>query len=322
MPPQTDKAEVNIAVSTSAILDMSAADAIWRAEQTGQQKSGAYFKYMKNKMDKPFEPGPLFETIKALAEKPNHKIILVSRNSLMTGIRAMRTLLDAQIVPDKFSFTNGRPAAPYLAYYKPNKFLTLSEEDAKQAHDLGIATVVYDHLRSATVSHTAPQVRTKPNFSTDADLRRDFLARSGGRKLSAIYDFDGVLADTSSDKIFEQHGLEAFRNHEANNVRHPMESGPHWKEFVRETGDTEEYITHIVSSRGTVPFMRIAETLLSHGIEPTGESHGTNGKDKGPLLKIMCERYGPETMFADDSASKVENAQKHGIKTAGRAVTN
>ena len=316
-----------LGVTTSVLFDMSEPDALWRAEQNGDKAPGTYAAYMRDNIDYSLKPGPVFDFIAAWSQRPDHKIVLMSRNSMITGVRAMSSLLEVGVMPDQFVFTNGRSALPYIPYYQPNKFLTTDKNDAQaiQAR-YRVASASFDHKNTdavvdfvkdekVTPLYKGPQlVRHKPiqpTFEKSADIPD---------KISIIYDADGVVFDRSSEDVYQQHGLEAFRDHERQNINIPMQRGPHWNEFYDETRNIANYLTHILTSRGAEAFIRLGKTLANNDIEPSGEAHGVDGANKMPLVKIMQSRYGATTIIFDDSLSKIADAPSHGV-TAGLVPT-
>lgn len=312
-----------LAVTTSVMFDMSEPDALWRAERNGDKAPGTYAAYMRDNIDYNLKPGPVFDFIVAWSQRPNHKIVLMSRNSMITGVRAMSSLLHVNVIPDQFVFTNGRSVLPYIPYYMPNKFLTTDKADAQAIQTrYKVASASFDHkkydavvdfVKNDTVEplYRGPQLLShesiQPSFEVSADVQD---------KISIIYDADGVVFDRSSEDVYQRHGLKAFREHERQNINAPMQQGPHWSEFYEETKDKSNYLTHILTSRGAEAFIRLGKTLANNDIEPSGEAHGVDGAKKMPLAKKMQSRYGATTIIFDDSFSKIVDAPSYGV-TAG-----
>lgn len=318
------KKTTKIAVTTSVLFDMSEEDSIWRREQIGDLPKGSYRSFMRERLDEPLKPGPAFENIQALAQSRSHEIILMSRNSPLTALRAMRTLLDNDIIPAQYVFTNGRSIMPYLPYYQPDEFRTTNEIDAQEAANIGVASLVYDHINpDAFVEYESRNnVRplfTGPRATTPADLKRSFEGQADQEYVAShVYDFDGVLAGLESEKVFEKQGLEAYRVYEEQNARVPLSKGTHWNRFVSDSKNPE-IKAHIVTTRGGEAGFRPIEMLAYNDVEPDGEVHCVGGEPKGPLLRIMQQRYPKGFHFVDDSPSKVKSGLDNGV-SAGRVV--
>ena len=316
-----------LGVTTSVLFDMSEPDALWRAEQNGDEAPGTYAAYMKDNIDYSLKPGPVFDFIAAWSQRPDHKIVLISRNSMATGVRAMSSLLEVNVIPDQFVFTNGRSAHPYIPYYQLNKFLTTNKNDAQAVQArYRVASASFDHKNPNALVDFVKDESVVPLFRGPQLVRHEAIQPSFEAsadtpdKISFIYDADGVVFDRSSEDVYQQHGLDAFREHERQNINIPMQRGPHWDEFYNETRDKLNYLTHILTSRGAEAFIRLGKTLANSNIEPSGEAHGVDGAKKMPLVKKMQSRYGPTTIIFDDSLSKISEAPSHGV-TAGLVPT-
>ncbi|NCO04288.1 MAG: 5'-nucleotidase [Alphaproteobacteria bacterium] len=317
--------KTKIAVTTSVLFDMSEEDSIWRREKAGELSRGSYYSFMRGRIDDPLKYGPAFDNIKALAQSRSHEIILMSRNSPLTALRAMRTLLANHIIPAQYVFTNGCSITPYLPYYKPDEFRTTNESDAQEAANLGFASLVYDHVNPDAFVEYEPQNKVHPLFTgpraiTSLDIRQSFQGKVSQEYIAShVYDFDGVLAGLESEEIFERHGLDAYRAHEEQNARIPLSKGTYWERFFADAKNPE-IKAHIVSTRGGKAGFRPIEMLAYNNVEPDGEVHCVGGEAKGPLLGIMKDRYPRGFHFFDDSHSKVKSGLEHGV-LAGRVVT-
>ncbi len=318
------KTKTKIAITTSVLFDMSEEDFVWRKEHADELPKGSYRSFMRERIDVPLKPGPAFDNIQALSQSESYEIILMSRNSPLTALRAMRTLLEQNIIPAQYVFTNGRSFLQYLSYYKPDEIRTTNEDDAQEAANLGYAASVYDHINPNSFVEYKPHTNIEPLFRGPKllqldDLKGTFRGPANHEYIAShVYDFDGVLAGIESEEIFKQRGLEAYREHEEKNARTPLSKGTYWNRFVTDAKNPE-IRAHIVTTRGGKAGFRPIEMLAYNDVEPDGEMHCVGGEPKGPLLEIMKKRYPKGFDFKDDSDSKVRSALDYNVP-AGRVV--
>lgn len=132
--------------------------------------------------------------------------------------------------------------------------------------------------------------------------------------LCLISDFDGVIGDGSSEKVFQDaiqnnaHKPELeFAKHEAENVSQPLAPGPLCQlvqkvSFSQETSDDVEL--HLVTARGGHAIQRAVMTLQSYDIHPR-QVWFMAGENKNKALEFIFNDAMKEklTLFVDDSSS-------------------
>jgi 5'-nucleotidase len=130
-----------IAVASSALFDLTESDSIFKAN--GIQ---AYKKYQEKKVDIPFEKGVAFPFISRLLilnesfkEEEPIEVILMSRNSPETGLRAFRSIKHYRLNITRAGFSSGAPHFKYLPAFNTTLFLSANEEDVKAALANGFA---------------------------------------------------------------------------------------------------------------------------------------------------------------------------------------
>jgi 5'-nucleotidase len=127
-------------------------------------------------------------------------VILLSRNDPDTGLRVMNSIEGQRLDITRAAFVKGRDPYRYIAAFGASLFLTANERDVKEALRMGSpAGLVLDSLLN--------------NEADDAELR-------------IAFDFDGVLADDSSECIFRDSGLEAFQQNERDKAEVACAPGP------------------------------------------------------------------------------------------------
>lgn len=325
-------------IGTSIVFDMSEADAVFRkvtAEKGRAEGEAAYRAYMLERMDEPLDLGPGFEFVQSYLAHPHHELVICSRNSALTALRAMRSFYKHGLIPDRLFFTNGGDLASYMEAYDVDFFLSTNVDDIKAVNDAGTPAALVRHkkktvevdelvkaMAQANVATVKP--RTRPqlvhvgnmegNTSAPPSAKQKFKAVKG--RLCYVYDYDKVLAGPESDDFFEANGLEAYKTVEAQMRDTPMEEGPFFHLYQKQIGinrraplGTEPYKISIVTARGGLASFRALNQLVHWGLEPNGEVHFRNGTSKQPVLEIMREEAPLGSIFFDDGEKNINAAE-------------
>ena len=289
MPYPIEKKLV-IAVSSSALFDMQDSDAVFRQE--GEE---AYRKYQRKHMDDPLKEGVAFPFIKRLLnlnasfpEEQPVEVILFSKNSPETGLRAFRSIQHYNLNISRACFSSGKPNHQYLPAFNSTLFLTTNREDAREALANGITAGV---------------------------VGKQEIQDSNEEGLCLAFDFDGVIADDSSERVYEEQGLAAYQEYEKVHGAHPLKSGPIANLLKRissfqkleRTKQQEDpkyrrlLKTAIVTARNAPAHERVVFTLQSLEIE-VDEIFFMGGVEKARLLNILKPH-----IFFDDQESHIKN---------------
>ena len=289
MPYPIEKKLV-IAVSSSALFDMQESDAIFR--QDGEK---AYRKYQRKNIDSPLRTGVAFSFVKRLLslnaffqEEQPIEVILFSKNSPETGLRAFRSIQYYKLNISRACFSSGNSNYQYLPAFNSTLFLTTNIEDAKEALANGITAGV---------------------------VGKQEIHDSNEEGLCLAFDFDGVIADDSSEKVYKEQGLEAYQAFEQEDGTHPLKSGPiaellkrisSFQKLEREKAQKNPSYkrllkTAIVTARNAPAHERVVFTLITMGIE-VDEVFFMGGVEKARLLNILKPH-----IFFDDQTSHLEN---------------
>ena len=289
MPYPIEKKLV-IAVSSSALFDMQDSDAVFRQE--GEE---AYRKYQRKHMDDPLKEGVAFPFIKRLLnlnasfpEEQPVEVILFSKNSPETGLRAFRSIQHYNLNISRACFSSGKPNHQYLPAFNSTLFLTTNREDAREALANGITAGV---------------------------VGKQEIQDSNEEGLCLAFDFDGVIADDSSERVYEEQGLAAYQEYEKVHGAHPLKSGPIANLLKRissfqkleRTKQQEDpkyrrlLKTAIVTARNAPAHERVVFTLQSLEIE-VDEVFFMGGVEKARLLNILKPH-----IFFDDQESHIKN---------------
>lgn len=198
-----------VGVASSALFDLTEADSVFRTR--GEDE---YRKYQEEHVADPFDPGAAFPFVKRLLslndlskdEAPLVEVIVLSHNDPETGLRVMRSIAHHNLQISRAIFMQGRSPYKFMEALNMSLFLSQNANDVREAIDLGFP---------------AGQVLGSPAAEPE-----------DGIDLRVAFDFDGVLADDSSERIMQAEGLPAFHEHEEENVDVPLPEG-RLSEFLR-----------------------------------------------------------------------------------------
>lgn len=204
MPYPIDKKFV-IAVASSALFDLTESDSVFR-----QQGESKYREYQEKNIDNPFEKGVAFPFIKRLLslnesfpdEQPI-EVVLMSKNSPETGTRAFRSIQYYKLDISRACFTSGKSNFQYLPAFNATLFLSANLDDVKSALETG---------------YSAGRVLSK-HYIQDND---------NDNELRIAFDFDGVLANDDSEKIYKASGgnMKEYFQHEQQHANEALPLGP------------------------------------------------------------------------------------------------
>lgn len=281
-----------VGVASSALFDLSDADAVFRDH--GEVK---YREYQEEHIANALEPGVAFPFIKRLLSlnnlsqngTPLVEVIVLSRNDPETGLRVMRSVAHHGLPISRAIFTQGRSPFKYMGALNMSLFLSQNEQDVRTALEMGFA---------------AGQVLGLPA----ADPR--------GTDLRIAFDFDGVLADDSSERVMQAKGLPAFHAHETEHLEEPLPEG-RLSEFLRGINriqDIEEALVEtqpdynrrvhvaIVTARNAPSHERVVKTLQSWGVR-VNDAFFLGGIEKAKVLRVLNPH-----IFFDDQLGHLEGA--------------
>lgn len=269
---------------------MQDSDAVFRQE--GEE---AYRKYQREHIDDPLKEGVAFPFIKRLLnlnasfpEEQPVEVILFSKNSPETGLRAFRSIQHYNLNISRACFSSGKPNHQYLPAFNSTLFLTTNREDAREALANGITAGV---------------------------VGKQEIQDSNEEGLCLAFDFDGVIADDSAERVYKEQGLAAYQEYEKVHGAHPLKSGPIANLLKRissfqkleRTKQQEDpkyrrlLKTAIVTARNAPAHERVVFTLQSLEIE-VDEVFFMGGVEKARLLNILKPH-----IFFDDQESHIKN---------------
>lgn len=290
-------AKLNVAVSSSALFDLTEADQVFRKDGLG-----VYRAFQLDRVAEPLKPGPAFGVIKALSsikDKEGNLLVniqMVSRNCLVSGLRILHSMRHHGIHVDRAAFTGGVTQMEYLKAYQTDLFLSTNNEDVLSALKLGYAAA-----------------RIYPNIHTmDVD------------QLRLAFDGDCVLFSEEAEKVYTEQGFDSFVEHEVLHENRPLPAGPFFK-FLARLHDVQKSFsgsvcpirTALVTARSFPTHIRPITTLLHWGIH-IDECFFLAGNDKTGVLSVFRPHlfFDDQTKYCDKAAPFVPTAQVPNIVTA------
>lgn len=293
MPYPIDKTLV-VGVSTNALFDLRLEDSMYK--NNGVE---AYMKYQIENKNTPLEKGTAFPFIRRFLEinkiyskEQPVEVVLLSRNSPETGIRAFNSIKKHGLDITRACFTTGAAPFPYIPAFNISLFLSTNQNDVKEAIESSYPAGLMLH--------------TDVSDNDDSELR-------------VAFDFDGVLADDEAEIVYKTTGqLEMFHQHETAKSDIPLNPGiladffkklsffqkletkkrrtdPSYKKMLK---------TSILTARNAPSHERAINTLKAWNVE-VDEMILTGGIEKKRFLEIMKPH-----MFFDDQVSHLDTDLK------------
>ena len=210
------------------------------------------------------------------------EIVVASSIDPATGIRVMASAEHHGLRRLRGLFTGGADISTYLEVLGVQLLLCRNSHDAQRSIDAGIAAATVTDLPAGYIRDDDP--------------------------LRVAFDGDAVIFSEESERIYRDHGMEAFIAHEEAKAREPMRAGPFAQVLAamarmqREAG-RDAVRTALVTARNAPVHERMLRTLLAWGIE-IDEALFLGGWDKGAALRAFRPH-----MFFDDGPLHIEAAR-------------
>ncbi|MEU1622375.1 5'-nucleotidase [Streptomyces sp. NPDC005722] len=277
-----------VGVASSALFDLEEADAVFR--EHGEE---VYRAYQEDHLDDTLGKGVAFSFIRRLLslndlsspDDPLVEVIVLSRNDPDTGLRVMRSIQSHGLPISRAIFMQGRSPHRFIPALNMSLFLSASETDVREAVALGLPA---GRVLGSAVA----------DDSEDQDLR-------------IAFDFDGVLADDSSEQVFQSDGIEGFRSHETMNADTPHAPGPlrdflasvnrlQQREEEERAKDADYKIrvrVSLVTARNAPAHERAVRSLKGWGVT-VNDAFFLGGIDKSRIMGVLKPH-----IFFDDQVS-------------------
>ena len=279
----TDK--LVIGISSRALFDLELENGIYQRDGVA-----AYTAYQREHEDEPLRPGTAFPLVRALLKLntaiPGRRlveVVVISRNSPDTGLRAFNAIEAHKLDITRAAFTGGESIDRYLHAFKVDLFLSRDAADVQAAIDGGVA--------AAQLYDVPPDYQAPDN------------------QIRIAFDGDAVLFSAESERIYKQKGLEAFIRHEQRHRHKAMTEGPFAKLLLR-LAEVQQHFPPgecpvriaIVTARNSPAHTRVIHTLRAWNVE-IDEAFFLGGLPKDQVLHAFGAH-----MFFDDQEIHVESA--------------
>lgn len=113
-----------VAVASSALFDLAESDAVFK--NNGPK---AYREYQEENLDTPLDIGVAFPFVRRFLEINNRfpdkrpvEVVLLSRNSAITGKRVFRSILHHSLDISRAAFLEGKSPYPYIPAFNASLF--------------------------------------------------------------------------------------------------------------------------------------------------------------------------------------------------------
>lgn len=279
-----------IGVSSRALFDLSYENEIF--EKEGVE---AYRAYQREHENECLKPGPGFALVQALLKlnersgsEKKVEVIVMSRNSADTSLRVFHSIREHGLPITRAVLVSGASLAPYLEAFHTDLFLSAHEDDVQSAIDCGIAAgiICSDGIHTYDSGQIPSQIRI-------------------------AFDGDAVIFSDESERIFKEHGLEAFEENERMQAQNPLKEGP-FAGFLRLLSDLQkEYSqeeapirTALVTARSAPAHERVIRTLRAWDVR-VDEAFFLGGVSKRDFLKAFGAH-----IFFDDQAVHTQAASE------------
>lgn len=280
-----------VGVSSSALFDLDDSDGVFRSQGIGE-----YRKYQEARIDDALSPGIAFPFVRRLlslndlAPEPVVDVVVVSRNSPETGQRVLRSAAKHGLPIVRSCFLDGEAPYPYMTAFGMSLFLTANEADVR-----------------AAVGMDQPAGQVLPGHYED---------NLADPQLRIAFDFDGVLADDESEKVFATGGLQAFESFEEAHAHLPHQPGLlkpllvgiNRIQALEEAAATQDstyerrVIVSLVTARGIPAHERALYSLRAWGLT-VNQAFFLGGHAKAPILQTMQPH-----LFFDDQLRHLVDA--------------
>lgn len=280
---------LSVGVASSALFDLSESHQVFQ-----QYGVDAYRQYQQDNLNRPLRPGPALPFLRRLLDLNNVvdnavDVIVLSRNSADTGLRVMRSIETAGLPITRAVFREGLSPFEFIPALGMSLFLSANPQDVADA-------VADGHPAGTVLSGEAIEDR--------------------GEGLLVAFDFDGVLADDSAERVFQTQGLGRYAIREAELAQVPLTPGPlagfleglnqiQAVEAARATREPEyrrQLRVALVTARAAPAHERAINSLRLWGLK-VDDAFFLGGREKAPVLEVLRPH-----LFFDDQRRHLDQA--------------
>lgn len=289
-----------IGISSRALFDLDESHHVF--EKEGLQ---AYRNYQIENENNPLQPGVAFSLVEKLlairhpqTAEALVEVILLSRNNADTGLRIFNSIEHHKLAISRAVFTQGESPYPYVSAFGAHLFLSSHAEDVAKALQAGVAAA---RILAGKIGKGHPQ------------------------QLRIAFDGDSVLFSDESERIYQEHGLQAFTEHEKKLAKRPLAEGP-FKGFLTALHHVQSVFpatdspirTALVTARSAPAHERVITTLRAWNIR-IDEALFLGGLNKTDFLTAFGADFffDDQTRFCDLASPYVATGHvPHGVRNA------
>lgn len=285
--PYPIETKLVVGVSSTALFDLRVEDEVFR-----NHGIEAYRQYQEEHRGESLKKGVAYPFIKRLlhinkvySNEVPIEVVLLSKNSPEVGLRIFDAIQEHELNITRAAFTSGRSPYEYIPSYNIALFLSTNDVDVSKAIEAGYAAGKFINAEVADDDDSAG--------------------------LRVAFDFDGVIAGDSSERVYKATGIDLFHQHEVEHVEEPLEAGP-LADFFRRLSkfqalETEKenldpkyhkmIRTAIVTARNAPSHERAIRTLKDWGVT-VDDMFLLGGIEKSRILNVLK----PHIYFDDQLA--------------------
>ncbi len=289
--PETLEDKLVVGISSRALFDLDEANTVFE-----QQGLSAFREYQREHEREILEPGTAYPLVKGLlavndrAGEQLVDVIIFSRNDADSAMRVLRSIEAHELPITRGVFRGGRDPWPLLPALSCDVFLSAEPSQVVKAREHGVAAALI-----------LPGAR---------------LANEDITEVRIAFDGDAVLFDPASQHVYDEHGLDAFHEHEDTHQDEPMSPGP-FRPFLdglariqAHFGAASPVRTALVTARAAPAHYRVVNTLRSWGVN-VDETYFLGGVEKTEVLKAFGAHifFDDQRIHAERAAAQVPAAQ-------------
>jgi 5'-nucleotidase len=276
-----------VGISSRALFDLEDSNLIYE-----QQGIEAYHRFQIENENVVLPMGVAYDLVEKLlllkhptSEESLVEVILLSRNSSDTGLRVFNSIQHYNLNITRAAFTNGESPYHYIGAFGAHLFLS--------ANPMDVAGALSAQCAAATIL---------PSQKSSAC----------SKQLRIAFDGDAVLFSDEAEQVFQKEGLEAFKEHEGESAKIPLQGGP-FKGFLVALHQLQTLFpvnecpirTALVTARDAPAHERVIRTLRAWNIR-IDEALFLGGMEKGKFLKA----FGADIFF-DDQKKHCDSTRVH-----------
>jgi 5'-nucleotidase len=275
---ESDPGPLTIGISSRALFDLDASHRVFESE--GLER---YMAYQREREDEVLGKGVAFHLVEKLLalnddgmDHPGVEVVLMSRNSADTGLRIFNSIEHYGLDIQRAVFTNGASPADYIVPSGAQLFLSANEDDVRRVLMAGYA--------AATILPSA-------------------IRENRSSQLKLAFDGDAVIFSDEAERVYKEHGLDAFSDSERTQAASPLAAGPFKRVLegihrIQAAYPMEEnpIRTALITARSAPAHKRVILTLRAWGIR-IDEAMFLGGREKAPFLRS----FGADIFFDDQT---------------------